>query len=167
MREYYYIVSSLPMLEFGEKPTISYEDFLNSCRTQLSPCDMEIIEKADEWKEWGRFSIALRNEIAVFRAAKKSKDPAKYIHGDDNRDPLLIPSAHWAVNLDSPLEAERFLDQLRWEKLEELSKGHYFDIDFLVTYALKLQILERWQTINSQDGMQVLESLAKETSSTA
>lgn len=161
MREYYYLVSSLPMLEFGEKPTISYEDFLNSCRTQLSANDMDTIERAEEWKEWGRFSIALRNEIAVFRATKKSKDPVKYIRGEDNRDPLLVSSAHWAVNLDSPLEAEQFLDQLRWEKLEELSKCHYFDMDFLVTYALKLQILERWQTINLQNGMQVLETLVK------
>ncbi len=147
------------MLEFGEKPVISYEDFLESCRTQLSPANMAIIKKAEEWKKWSRFNTALKNEIAVFRATKKSKDSAKYMHGEDDRDPLLVSSAHWAVNLDSPLEAERFLDQLRWEKLEELSKNHYFDIDFLVTYALKLKILERWQTINSQDGMQTLQTL--------
>lgn len=168
MREYYYLVSSLPMLEFGAKAPLSYEDFLSVCRQELDPSDMKIMERTtiepsediedslSTLREWKRFETFLRNELVFHRASKRSKDPYRYTRSEDCRSPFLTPSAHWAVNQDSPFEAERFLDQLRWEKIEELSKGHYFDIDYLVSYSLKLQILGRWQTINSSNGMHLI-----------
>ena len=58
-----------------------------------------------------------------------------------------------------PLEAELYLDRIRWEKLEELEKNHYFDITYLVAYALKLQILERWDRINSIGGDEAMQKL--------
>jgi hypothetical protein len=41
--------------------------------------------------------------------------------------------------------------------LEELATGHYFDLVFLITYAYKLMILQRWENIRSADGMILLE----------
>jgi len=32
-----------------------------------------------------------------------------------------------------------------------LSMGHYFDLNFLIIYALKLGILERWARVDSAD----------------
>ena len=171
MREYYYLVASLPLLEFGMKIPISYEDFLSRCREQLSIKDLEIIKRtnitpSEEAKDpcpvlrgWEEFDITLRNELSKYRASKKSKDPVAYIRGEGYFNPILATEAHWAVNEDSPLEAERFLDRLRWERIEELEREHYFDINYLVTYALKLQILERWQQIDAEGGMRILEDL--------
>ena len=39
--------------------------------------------------------------------------------------------------------------------------GHYFDIDFLITYALKLLILERWENMRALDKERALEDLLK------
>lgn len=174
MREYYYLIASLPMLEFGMKMPISCGDFLKRSRGQLSPADMGIIEriKTDPFedtedpsptlKEWKRFDRALRNEIVRHRAVRTGKDPLEHIRGENYPDPFVSGFAHWAVHEDSPIEAELYLDRVRWEKIEELEKGHYFDIDFLVAYALKLQILERWSRINSEGGMEALQALLSE-----
>lgn len=171
MSQYYYLIASLPMLEFGTRASILYSDFITHCQEELHTSDMKIIERvkirpfedmkdsSPTLREWKRFDTSLRNEIARSRAVRFAKDPSQYIRGENYPDPFVSGFAHWAVSQDSPIEAERFLDQLRWEKIEELEKGHYFDIDFLITYALKLQILERWDRINSGRGMQVLQDL--------
>ena len=173
MREYYYLIASLPMLEFGAKPPMSYVDFLKRCRGQLCSDDMRIIGKVKTGpseaagesrgvlKEWKDFDIALRNEIAKQRALKLTRDPLKYIRGEDYSNPFESVFAHWAVSQDSPIRAELYLDRVRWEKIEEFSKGHYFDIGFLIGYALKLQILERWQNINKESGAEILQDMIK------
>lgn len=159
------------MLEFGIKPPLSYKDFLSHCKEQLYSRDIGIIKRATtapredikdpspSLEEWKRFDNTLRNELAKARAIRKSKDPAGYIRGEYWTDPFIASFVHWVVNQDSPLEAEISLDRFRWEKIEDLAKGHYFDIDYLVTYALKLQILERWQRISSGRGPEFLQEL--------
>jgi hypothetical protein len=49
--------------------------------------------------------------------------------------------------IPSLIESEKFLDAARWQRLEELSQGHYFDLGALIVYALKLNILWRWEKI--------------------
>ena len=153
------------------KMPISYEYFLSCCRQQLSTKDLETIKRTNiaptedseddcpTLRQWKKFDITLRNELSRYRASKKSKDAAVYIRGEGYLDPFLATEAHWAINEASPLEAERFLDRFRWEKIEELEREHYFDIDYLIAYALKLQLLERWQRIDSEGGMRVLQDL--------
>ncbi|MFH1492297.1 MAG: DUF2764 family protein [Candidatus Omnitrophota bacterium] len=171
MRQYYYLIASLPLLEFAMKPPLKYSDFLKCSREQLSAHDMDIIQRTkitpaqdvDEsqatLREWQIFDITLRNEIVKFRASRKLKDPAKYIRAPGYSDPFIASFAHWVTSQDSPMEAELSLDRERWQRLEELAKAHYFDIDYLITYALQLQILERWQMINSQPATVALEAL--------
>ncbi len=170
---YYYLVASLPMLEFGMKMPFSYSDFLSCCQEQLSASDMEIIKRVNIFppedtqdssltlREWKRFDTALRNELAKSRAHKRGKDPIQYIREEEYLEPFIFHFIQYVVNEDSPLEAESSLDRLRWEKIEELKKDHYFDIDCLITYALQLRILERWSRINSGGGMEVLQGLVE------
>lgn len=174
MRQYYYFIASLPMLEFGMKMPFSYGRFLSSCREQLDRRDMGIIGRSsifppEDTKEesltlrgWRRFDTALRNELVKVRADKYSKDPHRYIRGEGYIDHNIITFVQWAVNQDSPLESELALDRMRWEKIEDLRRGHYFDIDYLITYALHLQILERWERINAGNGMEALGRLLEE-----
>lgn len=161
------------MLEFDTKPSISYKDFVSRCSEQLVPADMEAIQRATiapcndamdaslTLREWKAFECSLRNELARHRAGRHSKDPSRYMRGEGYPDPFTAGLAQWAVNQDSPTDSELFLDRARWDKLGELKKFHYFDIDYLITYALQLQILERWARINSEGGMQVLAGLVE------
>ena len=159
------------MLQFGMKLPFSYEGFLERCRLELNQEDMDALarvsiepsvdieDKLPLLKEWKRFNRSLKNELARTRAVKKGRDPNKYLRGNDGLDPFIAPLAHWAINQDSLMEAEAYLDRIRWEKIEEIKTGHYFDIEYLAAYGLQLKILERWQRINSGEGTKVLEGL--------
>ncbi len=165
---YTYLISSLPGLVFGVEPPISFEDFLEGCRPLVSEKDFEILralpgepgyiyqEMQPTLKQWQEFDTALRNELAKIRARRKKTDPSKYLRRDGYVEPLISRAALNACRNPSLLEAERALDLERWRVLEGLSAGHYFDIDFLITYAHKLLILERWQRVNSADKVQQL-----------
>ena len=170
--QYYYLVSSLPMLEFGMNAPFLYKDFLLLCKEQLLPLDMEAIERASilptediedpspTLREWKKFDITLRNELVKSRSHKHGKDPIQYMRGD-YQDPFISHFTQYLVTEGSPLERESSLDRKRWEKIEELKNGHYFDIDCLTSYALQLQILQRWNRINSSGGMEILQSLVQ------
>lgn len=170
---YYYLIASLPMLDFNLGVPLTYQGFLTRCEEQLSAYDLEIIKRtkitpSETTKDscsilqiWKEFDTVLRNELVRMRATKTGKDVLRYIHGEDEHNPFVAHFAHIIFNQTSPLEAEKQFDLTRWEKIEELKMGHFFDIEFLVCFALQLQILERWNKINQEKGTQILEELVE------
>jgi len=155
---YPYLISSLPLLHFGLRSQISFEKFLTRCREFIPQKDVEVLEDLPLpdahrrvpliIKKWRDFEAILRNELVKLRAGRKKKDPAKYLRPAGYAGSSVYHLALAAQRNPSPLEAERLLDYERWNFLEELSFGHYFDLDFLIIYAYKLLILERWERIN-------------------
>ena len=164
MPEFYtYLISSLPMLHFGAKPGYSLERFLGICRDLIPGKDFEVLElccresllnqtvRQPTLRQWLAFEIGLRNELVKIRASRRKVDPSKYLRQDGSDESGLYHIATNSHRIHAPAEAEKFLDQERWKKLEELSFGHYFDLDALIIYCLKLRILLRWENINSSD----------------
>lgn len=159
------------MLHFGMKPPFSFEKFLQMCSSLIAASDIDtikistIIESGvDEkinptLKKWRTFDTSLRNELVKIRAGRKRLDPLKYIRQDGYTSPSIAHIALHAHRAPSILEAERTLDQERWRFLEELSIGHYFDIEFLIVYANKLLILQRWEKINTLDKTRAMEEV--------
>lgn len=159
---YIYLISSLPMLHFPTKPPFSFERFIEICGDKISQDDINLLKLVREGyvyegpqatlKQWRAFDTALRNELAKIRASRKHVDPLKYLRGQEYYiEPYITHIAMTAYRNPSIIEAERLLDQEKWRRLDELALGHYFDLDFLIVYALKLRILERWERINSAD----------------
>jgi len=159
MTAYYtYLISSLPMLHFGTKPPFPFDKFCQLCEGLIPDKNIDVLKKAS----WLAFDRALRNELVKIRAAHKKLDPLKYLrYARDNgdTDPSITHIALHAYRTPSILEAEKFLDQARWRSLDELAIGHYFDIDYLIVYANKLLILERWERINTLDRVKALEKV--------
>jgi hypothetical protein len=161
---YPYLIASLPMLHFGMKPPFSFERFLEVCGPLIPEKDFQLLRtlpQAEQYFEngkrhriiqkWNEFDVALRNELVRIRARKKHIDAAKYQRPDSYSGSSPAP-AIMAANINtSVLDAEKTLDETRWKVLEELSTGHYFDLDFLITYTCKLLILQRWENIRSAD----------------
>jgi len=168
---YPYLIASLPMLHFGVPTHISFEKFLIKCKELIPQGDSAVLENLPlqcEYKgeqptirKWVDFEIMLRNELVKLRASRKRIDPAKYLRPDGYAGSGLYHAALAAQRNPSPQEAERLLDLERWSFLEELSFGHYFDLDFLIVYAYRLLIIERWERINLADKSKILyEALA-------
>jgi hypothetical protein len=159
------------MLQFGMKLPLHHSDLIEQCGYELTKDDMNVLRRAviepsidiedgSLWlREWKLFDRNLRNELTRARAIKKGKDPNNYLRSSDGIDSFIAPVIHWAMSQESPMEAELYLDKIRWEKIEDMKAGHYFDMGHLLAYSIQLQILERWDKINSGDGMKILERL--------
>ena len=166
---YVYLISSLPTLHYGGKLPFSFETFLNKCDELIPQKDLGALkslrsevpspQKIQTMQKFLEFETLLRNELVRLRAVRKKVAPEKYLRPDGYAGISIYHVAQAAQRSPSPLEAEKILDQARWDFLDELSFGHYFDPDSLIIYALKLLILERWEKINSADKPTLLENL--------
>jgi len=167
---YPYLVSSLPMLHFGNTPPFSFEKFIEMCKDQITEEELSVIELTKDiyaaecaqptLVKWRIFDTALRNELVKIRASRKRLDPLKYVRGGDGYiESYITHIALGAYRNPSIIEAEKFLDRERWRVLDEFTLGHYFDLDVLIVYALQLLILARWVRINSADKSQLLEEV--------
>lgn len=175
---YYYTVASLPYLQLDGEILVSVEEFRQLCRERLSASDMALLESTKLVPEaadldgsrrltpvqqaYYSFEAQLRNELATVRAAKLGWDPEESLRPQANggaSDAELAERAREAFQNDSPYEAERQLDRARWLRLDELEVLHYFDIEKLIVYYLKLQILDRRVHMNAAEGAEVFEEV--------
>jgi hypothetical protein len=171
MADFYpYVIASLPMLHFGMKPPFSFERFLEICRRFIPEKDFQLLSTLPQpehytehgkrhriIRKWIAFDIGLRNELVRIRATKKHLEPGMYLRPGGSGGSSVAPAGMAANMHTSVLDAEMRLDEMRWKALEELSTGHYFDLDLLITYAYKLLILQRWENIRQADTTVLLE----------
>ncbi|MEW6008259.1 MAG: DUF2764 family protein [Candidatus Omnitrophota bacterium] len=169
---YTYLISSLPSLQFGTKPPFSFKEFIIYCQRFIPDADIQILKKLSisgdystivqaTLKKWQDFDSTLRNELVKNRAQRMHIDPGRYLRKDRFPEAFITNIAITALRSSSILEAEKILDLARWQALDDFCFGHYFDLDFLIIYCLKLLILERWERINISDKKQVLEEALK------
>ncbi|MCK5153128.1 MAG: hypothetical protein KAQ93_02115, partial [Spirochaetales bacterium] len=154
MDQYYYAVSSLPFLDFDNHPLIKVDEFMSICKSTLIEKDFEIIssvsltelDKMDTGtavvKKWLSWEGTLRNEIVKLRAASLNVESGSYLYEIETNSEAPA-AARNAYKMNSPLMAEEALDKARWYLLDELEHGHHFDLEKLIVYSLRLQILER------------------------
>ncbi len=170
---YVYLISSLPSLSFGAKPPLSFSVFMKTCEKMVPDEDIALLAKLSEpvgssrvstknitFNKWIEFEIVLRNELVKVRALRRKTDPVKYLRENGFPESALV--AHMAINAyrkPSLMDAARTLDLDRWQYLDSLAVGHYFDLDTLIIYACKLKILERWQMVDSAESGKILEEV--------
>lgn len=174
MSNYYYLSASLPLLLFfhGE-PVIHYNDFLDDCQRLLSKKDYIQIHNAslnaeyvfDEGSEtlqkWQKINITIHNHLVKKRAKRLGISPEPYLHTEYNEIPV---SEYLEVILEggSPLTNEIHIMEFQWKILDELESEHLFDLDFLIVYSLKLQIIERKISFNRDIGQVRLQTILKQ-----
>ena len=169
MSTYYYFAASLPLLEFGVKPAMTHASFMDNCGRLLPEKDFKVIKDATIGPQevfpsgnrtlfaWSEFNRNLRNELAMFRSKRAGRNPSDHTRGEAYAEPQLTELVVQASKARDPLSAEKTLDTYKWNYLDELSQGHFFDLDFLIVYSLKLQVIERYQNIEISKGHEVLD----------
>ena len=162
MDKYYYLVTQLPLLTFDQQVEYSSENFLAEAKKWLSSNDYASLAAVDLHKlasmpvkpavlqQYLNFENKLRQELAEWRMAKKK-----------NSDYKLETIANSVLTEGTPLDVEKRLLRLRWDYIEELALVHYFDIEFLILYMLKLQILERIASFDKEIGLETFQKLCK------
>ncbi len=164
MAQYYYLVASLSLISYDSDSHISTEDFIEQGKFWLNEKDFSILLNTGIYNPptksisfrplnlWWEWETALRNELVKLRSARLNIDGEKY----QKPAPYIfdIPGiCRHAIEEDSLLKAEHYLNKARWTYLEGLKQDHFFDLDNLVIYYLQLQLLERRDKFNYETGL--------------
>ena len=162
MDNYYYLVASLPHLEFKDAPPIKKEIFSDECRKWLSGRDLDTLNSAkisDNEKDesdakvvsaWKTFDLELRRLLSEERAGNK-------ITGNS----LISFALEETLSGGTPLQQEIKYEKARWDFLNEEGKQYFFDINWLTVYFLKLQILDRLAAFDKDKGEKVFYNLCE------
>ncbi len=62
-------------------------------------------------------------------------------------------------------EREKGIDQIKWEKLNQMTTFFYFSIENVLAYLMKVRILERWTLLDEEKGRETFEQIIKELKS--
>ena len=162
MYNYYYLVSSLPYLQFEKGISVSVEEFIFECEKWLVDRDLKILQGVNidsmdldikdffVVKKWKEFNKDLKEDLAKVRASKKSlvgeKVSSRYREIFEENTPLLM---------------EKRMERIRWDFIEQSESWYGFDINRLVLYLLKLQILERLAGFNKENGEKMFDKLCE------
>ncbi len=71
-----------------------------------------------------------------------------------------------ALESASLLDRERSLDNICWEKVNNLETFHYFDITAVLAYVAKLHIVDRWLALDEEKGRELFRKLVQEVRGT-
>ena len=99
----------------------------------------------NRWKEWER---TLRLNLAKERAVKFNRESTEA----PDSPPEAVIAAKNAMLIESPLEAELFLDKARWDAIDNLQGLSVFSDAAMYAYLLKLLLMERRNGFNADDG---------------
>lgn len=160
-----YFMSQLPSLDgVGENTAlpITEERFLELCQRFLGKKAYGEIERltiapprdceksaSDLVEAWNKGERDLRFALAKIRADKMKKA----FDSENKALPVeLMKVARTAVEMESPLEAEKYLNRYRLELLETLRPMDSFSEDAVFYYGLKLKLLSRMKQFNADVG---------------
>ncbi len=62
----------------------------------------------------------------------------------------------------TPEEKEKNIDKIRWDYLDEQTFFHFFTIEKILSYIIKLGIIERWMKLDTETGKALLNKLIEE-----
>ena len=167
--QYYYQVSTLPMLRLGEPARLSLEAFTGFCSRQLpaavatalerlglEPDGQPCCEVERRWQVWETYA---RNCLVRLRALRLGLDAAHFVRPVADAFPVDRRRLEEVLSDPDPLQRERELDRLRWQRLDDLAVGHEFDLEALVLYKLRLLLVSKWGVRTAAAGRRLHERL--------
>jgi hypothetical protein len=101
----------------------------------------------DSWRNWEK---SLRLNLAKLRAQNLKRDFSSQEDASSELDAATI--AKTAMTMDSPLEAEMYLDKARWDFIDSLEGLDHFSENAIFAYHLKLSINERYCKFKEDEG---------------
>ena len=129
-------------------------------------------------ERWFAFNLDLNNFLTAITARRYNLDVKSLIVGDNEVAKALRTSNSRDFGLtgvmdgfeevmriseiDNLVERERKLDVLKWEWMEENSFFDYFTVEKLFAFLVKIQIIERWITLDAEAGGEMLRAMIRQ-----
>ena len=161
----YYLISQLPSLDGISENSplpITDERFTELCSRLLGKEALSELNKLSTMPSrnpvesgsalisaWNEGERDLRLALGKIRADKMNK------HFDADKEsfsPTILQAARTAAEMDSPMEAEKFLNHFRLEFLESLRPLDSFSEEFIFYYGLKLKLISRIRQFDTERG---------------
>jgi hypothetical protein len=93
----------------------------------------------------------VKRELNDQRSKKLGLSSPKY-HNDGEKEGRIGEAVRQAISNENALDAELSLLSLKWKYLDEIAALHYFDVEALLSYAVKLQLLKRKSLFTKEEG---------------
>lgn len=192
MNNYEYIIASLPVLQAGYRGPLDADSLLEEIREQLSASDAAALQLVlDGWdanslneefyaraaksrsafiRGYFLYDRQLRNAKVNWLNKSLGRPEGQDIipaPGADSTDEDFEDQARAAEVLAGTdiLERERGLDSLLWDRIDGLTIMHVFDLDVILGFAAKLQIVNRWLKLDETTGRELFARLVSDMKS--
>lgn len=191
MNNYEYIVASLPDIttgwKFGEKGPQDYiEEIVSLCPDkdreligflmsgyEDGNLNAEFYAKALTHKdrfisEYFRFDLNVRNAKVKYLNKALGRPAEKDVVAVSLNEEEFEEAADLETILgqNDILARERGIDDLMWEKIDSLTTFNYFDIDAILGFITKMNIVARWYRLDEQTGREMFKRLVDEVRGT-
>ena len=129
-------------------------------------------------ERWFAFNLDLNNFLTAITSRRYNLDVKPLIVGDNEVAKALRTSNSRDFGLtgvmdgfeevmriseiDNLVERERKLDVFKWEWMEENSFFDYFTVEKLFAFLVKIQIIERWITLDAEAGGEMLRGMIRQ-----
>jgi hypothetical protein len=132
-------------------------------------------------REYFRFDLNLRNAKVRYLNAQLGREPEQDVMTGEDPDAPDVDIDGFrfsggefeeAAKADAILSGtdlvarEKGMDDLLWDKIDQLSVFHYFDIEAVLAYIAKLHIVTRWLNLDEEVGREQFRRLLKEVRGT-
>lgn len=124
---------------------------------------------------WFTFNQTMRNLLALYTCRHLGWDPKLYLVGEGPIVEHLLTSRAKDFDLSEEVpyisqlitiaeeadiaKRERLIDALRWKYLEEQTDRTVFDVENVLSYYLRLGIIERWDRLDAEKGEEVFRKI--------
>lgn len=132
-------------------------------------------------RDWFRFELTLRNMLTAHIGRRHGISIEYQIIGTDEisesirrsqardfglgADIDFIDQVADMARIEDVQDREKAIDEFKWDYLEEATFFHYFTIERILGYVIKLGMVERWLAIDKEYGNEMFRKLLKELQS--
>ncbi|MCL2168279.1 MAG: DUF2764 domain-containing protein [Lentimicrobiaceae bacterium] len=166
-------------LEHEETPKVFWEDHLSTLYYNY------LLNKTNNLflKEWSELNMNIRNILTTLSARRENIEYDYLIVGDNEVAKLLRFSqnpTHGLIefidyyesireidDISDLLQKEQRIDAFLWEWIEINTFFHYFDIEKIMGYLFKLQMIERWKLLDSEKGGKIFRNIVSNLKNSA
>ncbi len=130
-------------------------------------------------REWSATDRTIRNVVAATLARRQGVAIESVVVGEDSVTESLSRSsaADFGLRAELPfveqlvaavadeqnmVEKERKIDNIRWAELSELSTFDYFDLNAVIAYLVKANMVARWAALDVKVGREMFDRLVAE-----
>lgn len=128
--------------------------------------DLEFYQKALKAKnsfirEYFKFDLNVRNAKVRYlnRALERPADTDIFMEAEGEFEEAQKLDA--VLNQEDILSRERGMDDLMWSKIESITTFDYFDINVILGFIARLNIVARWLKLDAETGKQMFARLVE------